>query len=505
MWKRILNALKGGLAKIGIIKGLDKIADHKDVSINEAMMKKIEMWMDLYQGYHEPFHKVQYFTLNGQKTRRMKTMNIAKVSAEEMASLVFNEKCDISIGDKTLFEDIKEVFRRNNFDKEFQTYLEYSFAHGGMVVKPYVDKEGIKLSFVTADCFIPLTWRNGTITEAVFLNEFVKRKKNYTHLEWHLWEDGKDEEGNSIKLYVIKNEVYESKNGDDLGTKVPLKEFFPDLEETAPIGKLKRPLFSYIKPNIANNVDIKSPLGIPIYANAIDTMVAIDTAFDSFHREFRLGKKRIIVPDHMVKTIVDPATGRLERYFDSNDETYEAFPQDMDEANITDISVELRVEEHIAGINALLNLYAMQTGFSTGSFSFDGKSMKTATEVVSEQSKTFKSKQSHEVIIEAALRELIESIVDLAELYGIFEAPEKYEVTITFDDSVAEDRSTEIKHQSQMIIHKMQSRRRAIMKVQGVTEKEAVKILKEIYDEEMEIDPVEISARREQELLGEEE
>src|SRR5690625_7031705 len=135
--------------------------------------------------------------------------------------------------------------------------------------------------------------------------------------------------------------------------------------------KLKKSLFLYFKPNTANNVDTQSPLGIPIYANALPTMKAIDTAFDSFHREFRLGKKRIIVPESMVKTAYDQ-NGQPQRYFDSSDETYESFNTgNMDDAKIHDVSVELRVDEHVSAINALLNLYSMQTGFSSGTFTFD--------------------------------------------------------------------------------------------------------------------------------------
>src|SRR5690606_35276345 len=192
----------------------------------------------------------------------------------------------------------------------------------------------------------------------------------YTHLEWHLWEDGN---------YVIRNEIYESQNGDDLGIKVPLSDHFPELEEETIISGLKRPIFAYFKPNTANNIDTKSPLGISIYANALDTMKAIDTAFDSFHREFRLGKKRIFVPDSMVKVVYDQ-DGRPHRYVDPSDEVYQGYPGDMDETTIHDVKVELRVEEHIAAINALLNIFAMQTGFSTGTFTFDGQSVKTATE-----------------------------------------------------------------------------------------------------------------------------
>lgn len=476
MWQKIVSSIRKGLIKIGLLKSIEKISDHKDISISEEMFQQIEVWKNLYKGFHAPFHKIEYKTIDGPKTRTIMTLNMAKTSAAEMASLVYNEKCEISIDNETVSDFIDDVFKDNKFDKKFQDYIEYMFAHGGMVIKPYIENDKIMLSFVTADCFIPISWRNDSIHEAVFPFEFKKRDKKYTHLEWHLWENG---------VYVIRNEVYEAQNGADLGVKVSLKEHFPDLEEEVSIQGLKHSIFAYFKPNTANNIDTQSPLGISIFANALDTMRAIDTAFDSFHREFRLGRKRIIVPAHMVKVVIDPQTGQAHRYFDDTDETYEAFGTgDMDDNKIQDISVELRVEEHIAAINAFLNLFAMQTGFSSGTFTFDGQSMKTATEVVSEQSKTFKSKQSHENIIEAALQELIDSIVAMGELYGMINAPEEYEVTVAFDDSIAEDKGAEINQQTQLVSAGLQSKKRAIMKVQGCTEDEALEIIQEIIEEE---------------------
>lgn len=475
MFRKIMDWLRKGAVKIGLIKTLGDITEHKDVAKNREMFEQIEKWKALYKGYHEDMHKVVYQTINGEKTRRMLSLGLPKVTANEMASLVYNEKCDISIDNESVDELIGQVFNDNKFNKKFQDYLEYSFAHGGMVIKPYIDEDKIMLSFVTADCFIPISWRNDSIYEAVFPFEFEERDKKYTHLEWHLWEG---------EEYVIRNEVYESQNETDLGVKVPLERFFPGLEEEVRISGLKRSIFSYFKPNTANNIDTNSPLGISLYANALDTIQSIDTAFDSFNREFRLGKKRIIVPESMVKVVYDD-NGVPHRYFDANDETYESFNTgNMDDAKIHDISVELRVEEHVAAINALLNLFAMQTGFSSGTFTFDGQSMKTATEVVSEQSKTFKSKQSHEVIIEAALQELIGSIVAMAQLYNIAHVSDEYEVVVAFDDSIAEDKQAEITKQIQLVAAELQSKKRAIMKIFGVTEDEALEIIREIEQEQ---------------------
>lgn len=496
MFQRIITALKRGLVKIGLLKEIEKITDLKDVSINEEMFQKIEVWKALYKGYYSEWHDVQYQTIDGPKQRRMLTLNMGKIVSSEMASLVYNEKCEISIDNEAVSEFIHEVFKHNKFDKKFQDYVEYMFAHGGMVIKPYVENDKIMLSFVTADCFIPISWRNDTINEAVFPYEFKKRNKKYTHLEWHLWENG---------VYVIRNEVYESQNGVDLGVKVPLKNFFPDLEEEVSIGNIKRPIFAYFKPNTANNIDIQSPLGISIFANALDTMKAIDTAFDSFHREFRLGRKRILVPAHMVKTVIDPEDGLPKRYFDSNDETYEAFGTEQDELEIKDISVELRVDEHISAINALLNIFAMQTGFSTGTFTFDGQSMKTATEVISEQSKTFKSKKSHENIIEVGLQELVDSIVQIAELYEIETFPETYEVTVAFDDSIVEDKKAELDKAVIELTNGMKPKYKIISEYYSIPEEEAKKWLQEIIEEERRQSPDLNELRAQSALFGQEE
>lgn len=422
MYSKIKDIIRKVVQRLGIIKDIESIGSLDNVSMSEDMHNEIDKWKHIYRGHLPEWHNITYKTIEGDKQRKLDTLNMGKNISAEMSSLVYNEKCEISIGDddNETSEFINDVFRHNKFNRKFQDSLEYSFAMGGMVAKPYVSNDKIKISFVTADCFIPVAWDNDNIFEGVFVNEFYKGERRYTHLEWHVFIDG---------VYTIKNEVYESQNGNTLGNKVPLDKFFPDIEEEVGIPSLNKPLFVYFKPNTANNIDLQSPLGISLFSNALDSMHAVDVMVDSLHREFRLGKKRIIVPAHMVKTVIDEG-GHPVRYFDSSDETYEAFDGDMDENKIHDVSVELRVEEHISAINAMLNLVAMQTGFSSGSFTFDGESMKTATEVVSEQSKTFKSKKSHEIIIEAGIIELIDSILMLSQLYGLHTPKEEYEVSV---------------------------------------------------------------------------
>ncbi|WP_077616762.1 phage portal protein, partial [Caenibacillus caldisaponilyticus] len=352
MFKTIIAKLKAVMYRMGLIKGLQSIGQIKDISISDEHYQRVDLWRALYQGYYSDWHDVEVHTVEGKKTRRMRTMNMPKHVAQEMAALVFNEKCMINISDETLSQNVQDVFKRNRFYKQFQRYLEYGFALGGLAMKVFADENGIRIGYVTADCFVPLSSTADEVLEAVFLNEVRKGDKYYTLLEWHTW-DGPE--------YVITNELYQSSIQGQIGIKVPLSTLYPELQEETRIQNLKRPLFVYIKPNLANNFDTQSPLGIAIYANALDTLRALDIAFDSFEREFRLGKKRIMVPASAIRTVVDPQTGNLVRYFDANDEAYQAFNFGQDSNEIKDISVQIRVQEHIDAINALLNILAMQT------------------------------------------------------------------------------------------------------------------------------------------------
>lgn len=465
---------------MGIIKELKSVSQIKKVPIDEQVYRNIEVWKKIYSGYYPEWHRVKYHTIaSGHKTRDMARMGMAKVAAHEMASLIFNERCDISFSGEEFGENVDQVLEDNGFRKNFQDHLEYMFGIGGTVIKPYYDEGKIKISYVPADAFVPVSWDNTRIYEAVFLNQTREGNKHYTQLEWHL----KTDTG-----YKIVNELYESDRGDQLGHKVPLSVLYKDLEDEVVIDDLEKPLFVYIKPNTANSKDLDSPLGVPIYAEALDTLKSLDIAFDSLQREFRLGKKRILIPSTAVRAIVDNETGNVVRYFDAEDEVYQAVAYgNLDDNKIHDNSVELRVDEHITAINALLNMLAVQMGFSPGTFTFDGQGVKTATEVISENSKTFKTKKSHEILVEQGIRELVDSIAALAKLYNLFPVPAEYEVTVAFDDSIIEDENTEIDKQIKLVLNKLTSRKRAVMEIHGVTEEEAEQILMEIYQEDLEL------------------
>ena len=410
------------------------------------------IWKYLYRGLYKPWHVVPVTAVGAKPgtTRQLFRLNTAKSVCAELASMVWGEECEISVSSAGWNEQvdddgavinpdplkgfIADVLEKNAFNEKMQELIEQGLALGGSAVKVWHDvKRGmegnevpdsgaIRLGYVMADQFVPISWDNAQVYECVFISRRARKGWYYTRLEWHRW-DG--------ETYTITNELYKAEmqkgvnageNQDILGIRCPvaeMAELYPGLEPET-VVPVEESLFSYWRTPIANNIDDNSPLGVSIYANALETLHAIDICYDSFVTEFRLGKKKIIVPARFLRMVTDPQTGRQVRYFDPTDETFIGVADDDGKVGVTDISVELRVEEHVAALNALLSILCLQLGFSANTFSFDQQGgLKTATEVVSENSKTYKTIKTVQNQLRPMIEHMVRNIIDVAILYGM--------------------------------------------------------------------------------------
>ena len=473
-WK---NRMQKTVAETGLAREFKSVFELGGIpSFQQFYNFGIFVWKWLWKGLYKPWHVIPCPTVaNPNAQRTMYRMNIAKAICSEMAGLVWGEECTVNVSMEgfepsednpdPLDEFVQKVLCKNAFHEKMQESIEEGLALGGAALKTWAesrhDEDGneipdsrkIMIGYSMADQFIPIAWDNAKVTEGVFVSRIAKGGYYYTRLEWHKW--------NGL-TYVITNELYRSEiqkgnNPDEtqdiLGVRYPLSEIYPYLDEETEVP-VEESLFSYWRTPIANNLDDNSPLGMSVYGNALETLHALDICYDSFVREFRLGKKRIIVPARAVRSVVDPQSGKVVRYFDANDETYEALASDTpDDLKVTDNSVELRVEEHIAAINAFLSILCLQVGFSAGTFTFDQHTgLKTATEVVSENSKTYKTIRTIQNQIKPAIEHLVRNIIDVAVLYEMDNdgqsiaalAQRGFNVNITFDDGITQDRATNL-------------------------------------------------------------
>ena len=525
MFERFKKAVKNWFMRAGAETGLAR-EFHSIFDVDGVPAFKqfydfgIFPWKYVYKGYYEPWHLIHAPTINNENaTRKMAYMNLGKAVCAELAGMVWTDQTQVNVstngwnkdnGPDPLQEFVDKVLERNKFSTNMLTAVEKAAALGGEAMKVWRearhDSEGkeiegterVRIGWSMADQFIPTAWDEAEISDALFISRKAKGGYYYTRLEWHRW-DG--------LTYTITNELYRAEKyrggnpkepQDILGMHVPLAEAYPLLEDETTVEGVEESLFSYFRTPIANNIDDNSPLGVSVYGNAMETLHALDICFDSFVREFRLGKKRIIVPARMIKAVVDPQSGKTRRYFDASDETYEALTtDDPDSLKIQDNSVELRVDEHVEAINAFLNILCLQTGLSFGTFSFDLKGgLKTATEVISENSKTYKTVKNFQNMVAPAVVRLVENIIAVAALYdmktpsgqSVAELKERgFEVNIALDDGITQDRQTNINEGITLVGAGMISKKRFLTDPkygQAMTEKDAEEELQRIANEQ---------------------
>ena len=157
----------------------------------------------------------------------------------------------------------------------------------------------------------------------------------------------------------------------------------------------------------------------------------------------------------------------------------------MDATAIKDLTTPIRSNDYITAISEGLKLFEMQIGVSAGLFSFDGKSMKTATEVVSENSDTYQMRNSIATLVEQSIKELCVSICELGKAVGLYhgDIPELKDISVNLDDGVFTDRNAELTYWMQMVTAGFAPQRLGIQKTLNITEEEAKQYLAEINGE----------------------
>lgn len=482
MFDKLKTLFRIGGAKVGVVQTLNDITDHPKISVNASEFSRIRENRRIYKN---TYPDVSYINSEGlMATRPFHSLNVSKVVSRKLSKLVFNDGCDITVDDDEADEFLQQVFSDNKFRKNFGEELEAGYAVGGLALRPYVDTNNgkIKISYCRADTFYPLQSNTNDISEAAIatVTQQSEGQKTiyFTLLEFHEWENG---------TYFIRNELYRSEEQSQVGVKVPLSTLdkYKNLQEETAMPNFSRPLFVYIKLAGKNNLDLDSPLSLGIIDNAKRQLIDINEKYDEFMWEIEEAKRKILASDHFFKVRFDEKGNPIRR-FDSQTSVYQRLKSD--EPFIDEFSPSLRSTEFIDSINFILRIIELQTGFSSGTFSFDGKSVKTATEIISENSETFSTRSDNVLIVEEALKELITTIFELAAAYELFPTTENLGINIDFDDGVFQSQDEKADYYSKLITAGLTSKLSAIQKLTGVTEKEAMKIVYEIRAENLEMD-----------------
>ena len=478
-----------------IYDDLKKQLGKKGVNLIEVdYYQLIEVWKSWYKGVVDDFHFYSVKYADGTTgSVEKKTMSMAKKSAEDMMKLNWSNKCDIKLATDEKTKALWKVLdsKQNNFTIMFPQMLELAFALGTTAMTEYKDELGrTRIEYLNnASNIIPYAYDNFNITGFITFNQWQEVQANkpvyYTHVTYQEFKTEIDKKTKQPKqIYRKYNEVYKSKDSSQLGKEIPFEEKFPNVEQLVEYNT-DTPHFQIIKPPIANNVDIESPMGISIFANSIDKLKAIDNKYDSFDMEFVDGKRRILVSASALKGApqVD-GDGNISQqlFYDRNDRTYVAL-NGMKDQPVKDISFDLRYKEHIDSINAELNWYSSALGFGEDFYKFDGKGQATATEIISQNDDAFRTKQVFETVIKDVIIDLVKSICYLE---GI-ELSED-EIEITMDYSRFENQSATQQRLEREVARGITSKTEYRVKVYGEDENVAKEKIKEAESENASIE-----------------
>lgn len=420
MFRKIITFIKGAINKMFNTSNIAKDFNI-DISGSDEVLQLIEKCSNIYN-HNAPW-------LN----KEVKSLNVAKTICEKVAKAV-----TIEFKSQVEDEEIDKIYQR--FIKNVRTNTEYTLAKGGMFFKPFYSNGRIKISCIQGDKFIPVKFDStGELLGAIFIDQIIKGNDLYTRLEY--------QELNDTTL-TIKNKAYKgNKNSSTLGSKINLAQVpeWQGIEEETNINNVNKLIGGYFKIPIANPIDNTSPIGVPIFANAIDTLEEIDKQFSRTLWEYESKETAIDVDSTAFKKdkkgndILPKGKERLYRKLDfGKEETWNVF------------SPEIRDTSLFNGLNELLRYTESQCGLSFGVLSKNTEVEKRVEEIKTSKQDYFVTVSDIQRALQTALEDLIYGIDVLMTLYKIKHKTNP-NASFDWDDSILVDSE---KKQTQSLVER---------------------------------------------------
>lgn len=409
----------------------------------------------------------------------IKTINFAKAVCSETARLA-TLGIKIQIGGGARGTWLQEQIDKVYFN--LRHWVEYGCAYGTIIIKP--NGSGFDV-FTPFDFMITESDSNGNITGIVFKDSYADNDRYYTRLEYHRFE-GAASEGASP--YYISNKAYVSRHADALGDPIALSQtrWANLMDETPPImksdgGQLDGPMFGVFRTPEANNVDMSSPLGIPMFLDAEEEMQDLDVAYSRNSEEIYDSHRIVLADDRLMyesgtpidrlKRGVKAASVKIARFVKN---VFGSGPQEF----YQEINPQLNTETRITGINNFLSFIGFKCGFSNGYFVFDEKTgMVTATQVESDDRRTIQTIKDFRDKLEDCLNGAIYAMSVYADLYS-FAPVGSYEVVYDFGD-ITYNREEDRARWWQYVVQGKVPAWQYFVKFEGMTEEDARAMVEE--------------------------
>ena len=400
----------------------------KGYTVNDKALTVIQACDDWYSNrVIEDFHKRK--TINA-IPYELSRLNFGKRCCSDDANLC--EVLEINAGDGEQGNFVNDVLNKSEFNTQYRKQLEKTSADGTTACYIRLDnatfmdnnsvKGGIiKLNYVEADAFMPLTVENDIVIEAAFSGSGLsKGKKQTTLVLFTLGDNG---------LYTAETHVFDDK-GNEL----------TDQETIVQLGDVKP--FAVMRNAEVNNLDDMTGYGLPKLWDAIPALKVVDLCYNVLFSDLDKAEKIILINELLCE-------------FDNNGKpkltteqkklfvfTGEKLPEEK--GMIQEYNPEIRIEPVTKSFELALSLLSMSFGYGTKKYSFENGQITTATEYVGERQDQMQelNRQRQEAI--RYIQDICRAVMWFANTFQGKAFNLDQEILVDFDDSYITDREAEL-------------------------------------------------------------
>ena len=425
MFQKFLNWVRQVISKVIGVSDVKK-ATGIAVDVSSDMIQAMELWERMYR------NQPDWMTDN------LIPLNLPAAVAGELARLVTLEmKSEVSGSQRADYINAQYQSLLTNLQQK----IEQGCALGGMAFKPYpTPNGGIAVDCVPADRFFPSGYdASGNLTGGVFVDRFTKGDRYYTRFECH------DLSG---ETYTIRNIACMSYERDSIGTTVSLDSvpLWSGLYDEIVYNHITQPLFGYFRVPFANTIDRDSPLGVSVYARAVDSIRQADEQWSRLLWEFEGTELAVDISDRAFGLGADGKPSipkrhrrlfRAHRLGDTEHPLYEVF------------SPAIREEPLYKGFQHTLQRVEFNCGLAYGTLSDPQTVEKTAEEIKSSKQRSYSTVASLQTALQSALESVVYAMDVWASLNSLAPAG-KYETSFSWDDSIVVDTDKEFSQRMQL-------------------------------------------------------
>ena len=361
---------------------------------------------------------------------QLNRLNFAKRCCSDDANLC--EVLEINAGNGEQAEFVNATLAASEFNTQYRKQLEKTSADGTTACYIRLDnvtlldngraKDGvIKLNYVEAEGFIPLTVENDIVTEAGFVGSALSKGKKQTTLVLFI--------KNENALYAAETHVFDDKGNE-------LKE----LETIAILGNVKP--FAVMRNAEVNNIDDMEGYGLPKLLNAIPMLKALDLSYSVLYSDLDKAQKIVLVNELLCDFDEEGNPKLSKEQKEIFVFTGEKLPQEK--GMIQEYNPIIRIEEITKAFELALSLLSMSFGYGTKKYSFENGQITTATQYIGERQDQMQELNRQRQEATRYIQDICKAIMWFSNTFHGTAYNLDEEILVDFDDSYVTDKESEL-------------------------------------------------------------